>query len=629
LDQQQRGPAPLARRRQAAGLALATVLLLATVLGATGSHAGLQALSLGLALPGGGFLAWVDASAPLAGLAPYLAAGSLLLFLLSAFLWFATGNVVLPALVWLAVTVISAGVPALCPDYFPPERQTAAGWLPAGMLGAFALLSAIAILTKRQRADWRLSFEAAQPGYSRAQVLAAAAQQPDEIGIEDLQRMRLVLDRALQPIANFDGFEWIDQFQTAAVRYQINFISYALAIASRSKLPDFDGYMLTAQRNLAAKQRDHRVWRYWELENLWGNLAAGRDPIARDNIMFSGFLAAQLAFARSGVRLTDYDADDSLRFDHPCGASFRYSLPDISERLARRYETAPFGLLACEPNWIYPLCNIMTASSIRASDHQFGTQYWDGMAAPFRNALERDFTSADGRLLAFRSSLTGLGSSVVGGVMMQAFPCLFLNTILPDVAARQWLRVRLDLTERSQRLHLWPLDVGNYRLTRASSLALTAAAAVEMGDAEIASRLLDALGRDCPALVADGIAHRPGVSVLAHAAEVMARLGGPDVLRAIVEKPRSAVRNGPCIKDVRYPEVLVAAARAEGGALRAVLYPGVQPSYQPVTLAGLKPSRRYILDIGDTYEFDADAGGEATVQVPLYARTELRIHPAA
>jgi hypothetical protein len=441
--------------------------------------------------------------------------------------------------------------------------------------------------------------------------------------------MRLLLDRALQPVERFDGFEWIDQFQTAAMRYQINFISYALSIATHAYLPAFEGYLAQAQSNLAAKQLDHRVWRYWGLENLWGNLAADRDPIARDNIMFSGFLAAQIAFAKSSTDLTDYDAPGSLQFNHPSGKSYRYSLPEIVERLTQRYRAAPLGLLACEPNWIYPLCNIMTASAIRATDAQFGTRNWDSIADTFRRRLENDFTSADGRLLAFRSSLTGFGTSSVGGALMQALPCLFVNAILPDVAERQWRRVRHDLTGPRRRRHLWPIDVGNYRLTRASSLAGTAAAAVELGDNEMAELLLNRLDAECPKQRLDGVAHRPGISVLSHALEVMARLGAANTLQTLAAKPQPRTKRGPFIKRANYPDVLIAAARVDGCGLHAVLYPGSGSGYRPLTIAGLLPYHRYVIDIGSHHPFSADAVGEASLQVPLHGRTELRIQQTA
>ena len=272
-------------------------------------------------------------------------------------------------------------------------------------------------------------------------VPAAPRTPRDEIAHKDLQRMRLLLDRALQPVDRFDGFEWIDQFQTAAVRYQINFMSYALSVAAHVYLPAFESYLATAQRNLVAKQLDHRVWRYWARENLWGNLSTNRDPIARDNIMYSGFLAAQIAFARSGVSICDYDAPATLRLDQPGPTPICYSLPEIVECLARQYAAAPYGLLACEPNWIYPLCNVMTASGIRAADVQYGTRHWDAIENAFRHHLQTDFTAADGRLMAFRSSLTGFGTPVPGGAILQSLPCLFLNTICPGpgyptVAAR-------------------------------------------------------------------------------------------------------------------------------------------------------------------------------------------------
>jgi hypothetical protein len=196
----------------------------------------------------------------------------------------------------------------------------------------------------------------------------ASGNSKPELSLDDLRLLRVLLDRALQPVPAFDGFEHIEQFQTSALRYQINFSSYALALAQATHLPALQGYMHLAQRNLAAKQLDHRIWRYWRLENLWGNLDPGADPVARDNIMLSGFLAAQLAFAGNATGRRDHDAPGSLAFRHPSGAVYAYSLPSIARLLGRAYARAPFGLLACEPNWVYPLCNAITAAAIRAQD---------------------------------------------------------------------------------------------------------------------------------------------------------------------------------------------------------------------------------------------------------------------
>src|SRR5262249_32837510 len=111
----------------------------------------------------------------------------------------------------------------------------------------------------------------------------------------ELQLMRFVLDRALQPLPSFEGFEWIDQYQTAPVRYQLNFMGYALSMAQATRLPAMRGYLEEAQRRLILKQTDHRIWAYWASENLWGNLSFDLDPVARDNIMYTGFCATQIA----------------------------------------------------------------------------------------------------------------------------------------------------------------------------------------------------------------------------------------------------------------------------------------------------------------------------------------------
>jgi hypothetical protein len=617
----------IARRRVAQTvLAYAGLLLQAIIVVHLSQRADIDALALGTAFPGAGFLTWTlpDGSASASGLA--LCAGSLALFLAALVLWFTTGNVVLPGAVWVGAALAASGLAApwsATAVAHPPPPFLA--WIPVTLLVGLASAAGFAAFTAQRRAAWRVRRESG----TRSPAPPAEPRAPrHEIGHDDLRRLRLLLDRALQPIERFDGFEWLDQFQTAAVRYQINFISYALSIVAHAYLPAFDGYLAAAQRNLVAKQRDRRIWRYWTLESLWGHLRATRDPIARDNVMFSGFLAAHIAFARSGLGIADFDAPGSLRLEH-AGATFAYSLPEIIEVLARQYRSAPLGLLACEPNWIYPICNLITASAIRAADAQYGTQAWEAIADKFRHHLETDFTAADGRLLAFRSSLTGLGTAAAGGAGLQAFQCFFLDAIFPDLAARHWCRVRPALAGPRQRRALWPIDVGNYGLTRAASYAMTAAAAAEMGDTEIATRMLDLLDAEHPAQLSGGVLHRDRASLWAHSVELIARLGEAGTLRRLVAMPHERAAGDPRIASAGYPAVLVAAARAERGALHAVLHTGTLPGTKTLAIAGLAPNRSYIAEAGSAQRFTSDARGEATLPIPVHGRTTLRVVPAA
>ena len=67
-----------------------------------------QAFGLGLMVPGGGFLAHVDGSSWQAAAHVAVFVSALLLFIAALLLWFATGNVLAPPLVWL-VSAIAAG----------------------------------------------------------------------------------------------------------------------------------------------------------------------------------------------------------------------------------------------------------------------------------------------------------------------------------------------------------------------------------------------------------------------------------------------------------------------------------------------------------------------------------------
>jgi len=563
----------------------------------------LDAFALGLAFPGAGFLHWAGGGQIVWVLG--LFAMSLGVFGAALATWFATGNVVLPPLLWLAAAAM-----ATRPDLFMLDSRLAQP--DTGFMIPALLMSSLAT-----RGMIRPHAPAVPPKPALARLPALPTPLRDEISLDDLQRLRLLADRALQPIEAFDGFEWRDQFQTAAVRYQVNFIAYALAAARRNYLPAMTAWLSEAQARLLAKQGDPRLWRHWMLENAWGNLRLGRDPIPRGNIMSTGFVALQMAIGDSGAPLDLRQRGVSWR---------RYRLEDMGDILARQYRKAPFGLLSCEPNWIYPLCNLITACGLRAADHRTGSAHWPGIAARFGAGLVGEFTTVTGDFVPFRSSLTGFAAPGVGGAVMRTFPCLFLNALYPELTEQHWERVRRQAGASGWRRALWPIDVGNYGFTRAAGYAASAAAAVEMGDMESARALLDLLDMDCPGTTAEGVTHRARSSLWAHALELTARLGCTDGFRGLIESPDDASA-GPHLADADYPEILVAAARREGEMLRLILYPGGAGAIRPIAIAGLKPGRHYHTGLADQPFARADEAGRAAIAVPLHVRTELHIVP--
>src|SRR4051794_26397040 len=268
------GPVTASRlRRTLAGyLLLAVAGLLPAVVDGTPAW---KAFGLGLVVPGGGFLYTSD---------PVFVAVTLVLFVATLAFWFGAGNIVFPVLVWVGAAALAT------------LRVHTGIWTWAEVALPAAALAAVLLGLLGQR----LSFRAAvRRGAERNRYLAERRYSPpptvpapvaDELSAEDLAHARFLFDLALQPVDAFEGFDWVEQFQTAAVRYQLNFASYALAFLHFTRTPAFNGYLAQAQRNLIDKMTDKRVWRYWRLENMWGNLDLNPDPIPRDNIMLSAYL---------------------------------------------------------------------------------------------------------------------------------------------------------------------------------------------------------------------------------------------------------------------------------------------------------------------------------------------------
>ncbi|MDM5180139.1 hypothetical protein PO883_23425 [Massilia sp. DJPM01] len=578
----------------------------------------LRIFGMGLIFPGGGFLAHADICTR-DGIGHLLAAlAGMAAFGVSLLVWFGTGNILAPPLAWLGLAIGAATM------RHGALRSSTIEMVYAGLalaLGATAIaMSAWFALARRQRRIDN-AYLASQCG-QLAVIFNAAGDAADapEMSLDHLQRLRFALDRALQPLDQFNGFEKIDQFQTAATRYQLNFLAYGVALTQARFTPAFRGYMHTAQIALLDKQAQHQVWSYWGLENLWGNLHADPDPVARENIMYTGFVALQMALFSASTGRRDFSEAGRFTLTHPSGKRYVHDAGALLRRLEHEYTASPFYLIACEPNWVYPLCNTIGASAIMAFDAQHREQRWAGRAQDFRHHLEAEFLDGFGRYVPCKSARTGLALPAIGGVMPLAMPCFFLNTIAPDLARRQWLLLRRQLFDRNgalRRRAFWPIDTGNYGFSRASAYSATALAAAELGDSAVNRACMEALEMECPSVLKDGVIHRRKASVWAHGVELMARAGTRDGFRQLIQAPPALA--GPQLDGLAYPAILVASAHADGDGLRAVLY---ADGVHAIGLSGLRPNAQYLAnDIAMT----ADAGGAARFNLTLGGRTSLHV----
>ena len=576
-----------------------------------------RAAGLGLWLPGGGFLSvggWYSLLLPL----------TLVVFVAAMVGWFWAGAVVAPVFVWLAAAGIAAWLAGDSPSWNGAPFVVAA-------LAAAIGLSFRARNRKAAKAGALVAQEReAFLPQSLAEVTVLQSSQPDpdrrELSPDQIARLRYLLDRTLQPVESFDG---------AALRYQINHMGFALAVAQANYLPSFNGYLRQAQRNLIDKYLQRQVWDYWVLESCWGHLNfTDWDPAKRDNIMLTGWFGAHVGgyMLASGDR--SYLEPGSLTFRLNSSKAWPHDFRSLVGSVSRNYDTAEFGHFACEPNWIYPICNHYGMLSLATHDALLGSQLVDRYLPSWLHGLETEFTDAAGSTVGLRSQYTGLP---VPFPVSEAGYSYFENAFLPERARQQWAIARKELEPLIARdadgewLN-FPgegLDAGNYRPGHGGALSGVLVAAREFGDKRIADAALAGLERCCMPAIDGGVHRYRKASNIANATSILGVLMDTgDFARTFTQGAPQQCLNGPKIEALNYPDVLVARAWSDGERLEAVFYPGRSDGKQTIPVSNLKPDTCYRLNGALSSEVKADGNGNAVIEIMLSGRTELALHPA-
>ena len=409
--------------------------LLPMLLDAPGSW---QAAGLGLWVPGAGFVA-------VGGWAVLLFPLTLLLFTASIVAWFWAGAVVAPLLVWLG-TAVAAGLMA------PDQVSGVSHGVIAALMVAGAVFVQRNIKARHARDEATAQKRRAFLPASVAEVHERCAKVPDaatrEMTEEQLRSLRYLLDRSLQPVEEFNGFTIIDQFQPAALRYQLNHMGFALGLAQGAYVPNFHGYMHEAQRKLIDKYLLRKVWGYWVYESCWGHLNfTNFDPAGRDNIMLTGWFGMHVGqyMLNSGDRR--YTEPGSLTFKLNDRTSYRHDLHSIVGSVVENYGhyEKDFCLYPCEPNWMYPICNHYGMTALANHDRLFGTDYVEQILPQWLDKLDTEFTDRSGSVIGLRSQLTGIELPFPVGEAGYAY---FANCFAPERARRMWAIARKELEPR-------------------------------------------------------------------------------------------------------------------------------------------------------------------------------------
>lgn len=612
---------PVTRRRLrrtfsvlACGWAIGAIALLA------GGSPALEALGAGLLLPGGGFVATA---------APVWAAVSLAAFVLSLVIYWAFGPVLLPPAVWIATAAI-ASVTAGAQNW-----QQARVTVPAALVALLAggtLIQQLVFRARRRRGRQINQRLAAVKFPISSAPFAPVVEESSE---EDLASLRYALDLALQPLDQWEGFSFLDQFREAAVRYQLNFLQYAVAMSQYTRTPAFTGYLAEAQRNTIEKTLDPRVWRYWRWENLWGNLRWEPDPLKRDNVMLSGYFGTMLGMHETLTGDRRYETPGSLTFRNGRRESFPYDFASIAELMRGHLEGSPFCMFPCEPSWIYPFCSSYALNTVLMHDRLNGGDASE-LCESFRASFDRDFLRPDGRIVAIRNGRMGF-SIAAAPTINEAVLVPWLNPGLPDFAQRLWWLMRerdIDLNGPdvlASISNLDRVDVGNYHFGKDTfARVMVTLAAREMGDEEVATAIQNSIDDRVETESQNGARRYRGLSVYGNLAHTLGRFTRQDAMRELIAfgVPAHWAR-GPRLAGAAYPDVLVAKAVTDGRALELVLRPGAGPVRTSLAFERLEPGANYVVDGVGQQRIVADGRGCAELpNVDLGGRLELLVRPA-
>ena len=620
---------PLTRNRlHRLGVAYLVLFSVGIGIALTANSNSLQAFGLGLAYPGGGFLHYLSGGGISVALHLGCAVIALVAFIFSLLLWFGTGNQAAPFIVWLGAALAAA---AMQHGHTLSGSWVLVSALAAATVGGGWLVHRRNLAGKLARRESRSAV--LNTWRAKATTLDIAKRpQVDELSPDDLAALRYAFDRALQPVDQFNGFNFIDQFQPSAIRYQINTLGYALSLANYVRLPAMRSYLHEAQCNLIEKKKEHVVWKYWALESLWGNFRHEPNPIARDNVMYSGWYAAQIGLFEAATGDSRYAEPGAVTLTASNGTTYVNDYGSLVATLAANERNSEFCLFPCEPNWIYPICNNQAALGIRMHDRLHGTHYWASVESQYRQHLEQEFIDVDGHLVSLRSTRTGLTIPGLSSSSEDAYAAFWMHPLFPEISFHFWEIARKELFRaHGNGLELLPLkpwlDAGNYRFNTHFALGALGMAAKELGDGEALAAISSAIdeletNRD------GGVLSYPGSSTWSHTFMLNMRLGRTNGLSDLVQTgPPAEWRDGPVIDDMNYPEVLPARAVSDGEALEAVIYPGEASGRFELGFAQFRPDTNYRLEGFTESQTRSDKAGKLRATVELNGRRELRISP--
>jgi len=584
-----------------------------------------RAACLGVIFPGGAYLA----NPNLLNVALFTL--TVVFMPVTFFMWFGSGAILAPILNHICPIAIGAYLNK--DGKFPFHMLYVVLGLSGVTITFFYVISVKLAAQNRRKRDERNLYlpELVSEVFERTQLPADKR----ELDLKTLRFVQYFMELGLQDIDDWSGFNIVDQFQTSSLRYQLYEIAYCLGTYQCIYTPSMRGKLSEAQTKVIDKSLTQKVMNYWKWESLFGHFSTNYDPVEWDNIMVTGYILKALGIYTNNTGDMRYTQPDCMEFVINNSNKFKHDIHSINKYLLRNWESNPYTVFPCEPNWIYSPCNLYGSAGSIAYDAAFHQKNFEKKREKILSQLQEDLSDELGTLVPIKSSLTGMTIPGFSGPTCEAFSAMDLVLLDEAAGVRSWVILREEHLTYDQEALTYKfkdlktsdkIDLGNYNITEASPAALFAMVAAEHGDEEISQKLIKRIDNELAPLkvTSTGSYYNEGLSTWLTGFLLRGRLCRfRDWTRTIAEGPSKQCKLGPLLEGYDFQNVLVARAYSNDGTdLDLVLYNGGEPGKYSIRLGQLVPGAKYKYEFGT---FEADDDGSLVLSVDLDGRTPIHI----
>lgn len=171
-----------------------------------------------------------------------------------------------------------------------------------------------------------------------------------------------------------------------SIRFKLAYMSYALALTHVHRLPAAPAVFRASFDALIQKILSPDAWMYWHyvstgngpFNSALGELPPQWDPVATDNIMYSGYVQSMALLYHYLFRDSKYAEPGALTFSiNPLfwsqgGKHFSYDERSLNRHLYWNMVERGYLGIACEPNCVFQICNQIPILGFRFHDMVHG-----------------------------------------------------------------------------------------------------------------------------------------------------------------------------------------------------------------------------------------------------------------